>query len=133
MMMNPYPRVEDTALREARRQLLERGEIAAGLVDPRLARSWARSQDAGRSPVGRNLDAERLSASQLRHAHDRHQYFIAHAQPVMEYLYAQVEASHSMVILADDRGLLVHAMGDADFLGKAERVALAAGASWHEQ
>ncbi|WP_232756646.1 sigma-54-dependent Fis family transcriptional regulator [Thauera phenolivorans] len=133
MMMNPYPRVEDTALREARRQLLERGEIAAGLVDPRLARSWARSQDAGLSPVGRNLDAERLSASHLRHALDRHQDFIAHAQPVMEYLYAQVEASHSMVILADDRGLLVHAMGDADFLGKAERVALAAGASWHEQ
>ncbi len=51
----------------------------------------------------------------------------------MEYLFEQVRHSHSMVILADRRGVLMHTLGDADFLGKAERVALMSGASWHEQ
>lgn len=51
----------------------------------------------------------------------------------MEYLFEQVRHSQSMVILADKYGMLMHTLGDAGFLGKAERVALAAGASWHEQ
>ena len=133
MTMNPYPRAGGSVLRQARHLFLERGEIPAGLVDERLMRSWQRSRGAGLAPMGRAPDEPRLSGSHLRHALERQNDFIAHAQPVMEYLYAQLEASHSMVILADDRGLLVHAMGDPDFLGRAERVALAPGASWHEQ
>ncbi|WP_456085331.1 sigma-54-dependent Fis family transcriptional regulator [Magnetospirillum molischianum] len=37
-----------------------------------------------------------------------------------------------MVILADDNGVVIEALGDADFLERADRVALRAGASWHE-
>ncbi|GBG01059.1 sigma-54-dependent Fis family transcriptional regulator [Azospira sp. I13] len=132
-MIHPHPHAGGPLLRQARRLFLERGEIPPGLVDERLVRSWQRSQGAGLAPVGRNPDTPRLSDQHLRQALERHQEFVAHAQPVMEYLYAQVQASHSMVILADNRGLLVHALGDPDFLGKAERVALAPGASWHEQ
>jgi transcriptional regulator of acetoin/glycerol metabolism len=51
----------------------------------------------------------------------------------MEYLFEQVQHSQSMVILADNRGMLINTMGDVDFLSKAERVALASGSSWHEQ
>jgi transcriptional regulator of acetoin/glycerol metabolism len=51
----------------------------------------------------------------------------------MEYLYAQMRDSGSMVIVSDDCGVLLHTLGDADFLGRAERVALMQGASWHEQ
>jgi transcriptional regulator of acetoin/glycerol metabolism len=50
----------------------------------------------------------------------------------MEYLYSQTRDSGSMVILADDRGMLLQSLGDPDFVGRAERVALAPGASWHE-
>jgi transcriptional regulator of acetoin/glycerol metabolism len=132
-MIHPHPHTGGPLLRQARRLFLEQGEIPPGLVDERLVRSWQRSQGAGLAPVGRNPDTPRLSDHHLRQALERHQEFVAHAQPVMEYLYAQVQASHSMVILADNRGLLVHALGDPDFLGKAERVALAPGASWHEQ
>ena len=38
-----------------------------------------------------------------------------------------------MVILADAQGVLMHTVGDLDFLSKAERVALRCGASWAEQ
>jgi transcriptional regulator of acetoin/glycerol metabolism len=37
-----------------------------------------------------------------------------------------------MVILADANGLLLETVGDAEFLDRADRVALAAGASWDE-
>jgi transcriptional regulator of acetoin/glycerol metabolism len=51
----------------------------------------------------------------------------------MEYLFDQVRDSHSMVILANNHGTLMHTMGDVDFLTKAERVALSSGASWLEK
>jgi len=132
-MIHPHPRPGSPVLRQARRLFLEQGQLPPGLLDERLLRSWHRSRGAGLEPVGRNPDVPRVSDQHLRLALERHQDFVAHAQPVMEYLYAQVQASHSMVVLADNRGLLVHALGDSDFLGKAERVALAPGASWHEQ
>lgn len=47
----------------------------------------------------------------------------------MEYLHAQTRDSGSMVILANDKGAL-QALGDPDFLSRAERVALTPGASW---
>lgn len=50
----------------------------------------------------------------------------------MEYLFEQVRHAQSVVILADSQGTLMHTLGDAYFLNKAERVALATGACWHE-
>ncbi len=131
--MQPHSLLPGSTLRQARRLFLEQGELPAGLIDERLARSWRRSLGAGLSPVGRAPEAPRLSAPQLGQALERQRELVAHAQPVMEYLYAQVRDSQSMVILASGRGLLVSVMGDPDFLTKAERVALAPGASWLEQ
>jgi transcriptional regulator of acetoin/glycerol metabolism len=37
-----------------------------------------------------------------------------------------------MVILADAQGVLMHTLGDLDFLNKADRVALKCGATWAE-
>ena len=50
----------------------------------------------------------------------------------MEYLLDQVSNSQSMVILSDHKGILMHTMGELNFLSKAERVALMCGASWNE-
>jgi transcriptional regulator of acetoin/glycerol metabolism len=51
----------------------------------------------------------------------------------MEYLYGQTRNSDSMVILADERGLLLQTMGDPGILSRAQRVALSPGASWGER
>jgi len=51
----------------------------------------------------------------------------------MDHLFEQVRHSQSVVILADPRGMLMHTLGDAYFLERAERVALMCGASWHEE
>ena len=127
-------KLDRASLRRARDLMLERGEVPLGyLVSALLARSWRRSVDAGLAPDGRLPDACRLTAPELARAAERQSELIAHAKPVMEYLHAQTRDSGSMVILADDKGVLLQAIGDTDFLTRAERVALTPGASWHER
>jgi transcriptional regulator of acetoin/glycerol metabolism len=126
--MLPAPQV-----RQARLQLIEQGIAPAPGIDERIARSWRRSLAAGLSPVGRIHCQDNLAGSALQRARTLHHELIGHSEPVMEYLFEQVRESHSMVILADPQGVLMHTLGDLDFLSKAERVALTCGASWAEK
>ncbi|MFZ4539576.1 sigma-54-dependent Fis family transcriptional regulator [Propionivibrio sp.] len=121
------------ALRQARMYLLEHGDCPPVGIDERLARSWRRSLAAGLLPGTGLADTEHASGMGLRHALASNHDLLAHSRPVMEYLFEQVRSSQSMVILADNRGTLMHTLGDTDFLDKADRVALSSGASWHEQ
>ncbi len=123
----------EAALRQARLQLLEHGEFPSDGIDARLARSWRRSLAAGLLPTDRLREAEHASGADLRHALIGNHDLLAHSRPVMEYLFEQVRHSQGMVILADKRGTLMHTLGHADFLDKAQRVALTSGASWLEQ
>ncbi|MDD2545720.1 MAG: sigma-54-dependent Fis family transcriptional regulator [Burkholderiaceae bacterium] len=121
-----------TTLRQARYQLVENGALAAGAIDEGLMRSWQRSLSAGLAPRGASPCADNLSGLPFEHARAHSHALISHSEPIMEYLFEQVRHSHSMVVLADQHGVLMHTLGDLDFLGKAERVALKCGASWHE-
>ena len=121
------------ALRQAREHLLDHGDCLAGALDERIARSWRRSLDAGLSPGGRAPDAAHAGAGDLSQLLACNHELLSHSRPVMEHLFEQVRHSRSMVVLADKLGTLMHTLGDADFLCKAERVALAPGASWHER
>ncbi|HNC52240.1 MAG TPA: sigma-54-dependent Fis family transcriptional regulator [Accumulibacter sp.] len=126
-------RLAGPALRQARQLLVEHGEVPPEhLVGSLLVRSWRRCLDAGLAPLGRLAEPMVLDPSQLQRASERHCELIAHARPVMEYLHAQTRESGSMVILADDRGILLQTLGEVDFLSRAERVALIRGASWNE-
>ncbi|GGX22859.1 sigma-54-dependent Fis family transcriptional regulator [Undibacterium macrobrachii] len=119
-------------LKQARLQFVERGITPTSGIDLRLAQSWQRSLSAGLSPVGRADCADNLSSANLQYARDFNHELISHSEPVIEYLFDQVKHSHSMVILADAQGVLMHTLGDLDFLSKAERVALKCGANWAE-
>ncbi|MCP5269545.1 MAG: sigma-54-dependent Fis family transcriptional regulator [Zoogloeaceae bacterium] len=131
--MRTHHPVPAPLLRQARLKLLENGDIPAGSIDERLARSWRRSLSAGLSPTGRLPGIDNLTGAELQRSLARNHDLLRHSRPVMEYLFEQVRHSHSMVILANNRGVLMHTLGDTDFLGKAERVALMSGASWNEQ
>jgi len=126
-------RLPPARLREARRQLLEAGDLDGGLIDPGLQASWRRSREFGLSPDGRTLGAPHASGAQLARALEHRHTLVSHARPVMEFLCEQMGDSDSMVILADPQGMLLHALGDAGFADKAARVALRPGAIWHEQ
>jgi len=56
-----------------------------------------------------------------------------HAAPVMSMLHEQIARSESMVLLTDAGGTIIHAIGDDDFLDRADKVALRPGANWSEQ
>jgi sigma-54 dependent transcriptional regulator, acetoin dehydrogenase operon transcriptional activator AcoR len=119
------------ALRHARQQLLETGQCPVGVLDERLVRSWHRSLAAGLAPTGRAA-TDLAGSGSLRQVLASNHVLLAHSRPVMEYVFDQVRHSQSVVVLADQHGMLMHTLGDASFVGKAERVALASGASWHE-
>lgn len=119
-------------LKQARLQFVERGIYSESEIDLRVAQSWQRSLSAGLSPVGASDCVDNLSAGNLDYARDMNHELISHSEPVIEYLFEQLRHSHSMVILADAQGVLMHTLGDLDFLNKADRVALKCGASWAE-
>lgn len=123
----------ELALRQARAFLLEHGDCPSGCLSDGIARSWQRSVLAGLLPTGRLANHEESGGSNLRHAIAFNRELLAHAIPVMEYLYEQVKNSHSMIILADKRATLMHTIGDLDFQNKADRVALSTGSSWNEK
>ncbi len=120
-------------LREARRQLVSNGRLPAELIQTDLARSWERSWQAGLQPMGRMPGAPNASGAQLARELERQRELVAHARPVMEFLHEQTRDSDSMSILAGPDGMLLHTLGDPQFIGRAERVALRLGAIWQEQ
>lgn len=77
--------------------------------------------------------APNASGAQLARELERQRELVAHARPVMEFLHEQTCGTDSMSILASADGMLLHTLGDPQFIGRAERVALRLGAIWHEQ
>ena len=120
-------------LREARRQLLDTGAVAHGLVDATLSASWQRSREFGLLPDARTPGVPHASAAQLRRALEHRHALVSHARPVMAFVSEHIRDTDSIVILADPQGMLLCAQGDTGFTDKAARVALRPGAIWHEQ
>ncbi|WP_341646584.1 sigma-54-dependent Fis family transcriptional regulator [Thauera sp. SDU_THAU2] len=116
---------------EARRQFFEEGACPDGELPNEVLRSWLRCRDAGVDYLasGRG-DPE--GRSELAEARERSELLLNNASGVMEHVYEQIRASGSMVILADDRGVILHSLGDPEFVGRAQRIALQPGASWSE-
>lgn len=116
---------------EARRQFFERGDFPDGEVSQEVLRSWLRCRESGvdyrddgrGDPEGRSGLAEARAQSED---------LLNNAAGIMEHVFEQIRASGSMVILADRQGMILHSLGDPDFVSKARRVALQPGSSWRE-
>ena len=106
--MRSHPLVPAQQLRLARQRLTEQGLAPAPGVDALLARSWQRSLTAGLSPTGRLHCQDNLVGPELQRSRALSHELISHSEPVMEHLFEQVRHSHSMVILADPQGVLMH-------------------------
>ncbi len=97
-----------------------------------IRQSHERSASFGLS-VSMRPDYRVLSAAELALKLGQNRALYTHALPVMETLYGQIVNTHSMVVLTDAEGLILHSLGDDDFLQRADKVALRAGAIWTEQ
>lgn len=118
-------------IRSAREQLLDSGEIPEGLLPDPIQRSWERCLETGLS-VKLRPETEPAALNQLNELRERNSRLLTQAQPEMESLYSHISGTQSMVILSDADGTILHAMGDQDFMSKAQRVALQPGFSWRE-
>jgi len=132
MTLSATPSASTADLGLARRWLMESGEVPSGLVEESLSRSWERSRHAGLSPVDGLVEPPLCGDGELRQALSAEHDFLAQARPVMDFVFGQMRDSGSLVVLSDARGLLLHSLGDADFLSRAELVSLRPGALWHE-
>jgi len=119
-------------LQQARQLFFTRGERPEGLVDALIVRSWERCQRFGLSESQAIAGRESLDRLALKTEQERNRYLLLQGRPIMEHVYEQIRESGSMVILADANGLLLETVGDPDFVDRAGRIALSAGASWDE-
>ena len=94
--------------------------------------SHQRSAGYGLCP-GARPDFMPLARSDLSLLVEQNHLLHAHAVPAMETLYQQIIDTHTMVLLTDAHGVILHSLGDADFIEKANRVALAPGVGWSEE
>ena len=94
--------------------------------------SHQRSLSYGLCP-GARPDFGPLGPTELSLLIEQNRMLHTHAVPAMETLYQQIVNTHNMVILTDAKGVIVHSLGDDDFLEKASRVALQPGVAWSEQ
>ena len=117
---------------QAREVFFDRGELPDGLLDPLIIRSWERCRRFGLQECGLNPQEQPLDRLALKTEQERNRSLLSQGRPIMEHVYEEIRASGSMVILADANGLLLDTMGDPDFVNRADRISLAAGASWDE-
>jgi len=100
----------------------------AGLIDQSHERSrsfgLSSSDEPDFSSPGRGVLTDALEESR---------FLFQHAAPVMETLYDQIVNTHSMVLLTSASGMVLHSLGDTDFLEKAQQVALMPGMDWSER
>ena len=115
----------------ARKRFLDCGSAPPGSVPEAVERSWRRCLDAGLDAGARPV-FEPVESARLRQFMEQSHLLTARAQPVMETLYEQIAHTESMVILTDAQGMILHSLGDDDFVARAHQVALQPGVSWDE-
>lgn len=119
-------------IRNAREHFLGNGEVPEGILPDPIQRSWKRCVNTGLA-IDLKSDIERADNGLVSQLREQNASLLAQAQPEMENLYAHIMNTQSMVILSDSGGTILHAMGNPDFMGKAQRVALQPGVSWREE
>ena len=109
--------------------------VAAPLADAQRSQAISQSHERCQAlGVSANAVPEisPAPAATLRQSVEQHRRLYQQAAPVMEMLFEQIVSTHSMVVLTDPQGTILHAVGDNGFLEKAQRVALAPGVNWSE-
>ncbi len=115
---------------KAREDFLSSGLIPVGVVNDTIIRSWQRSAERGIGMErGENRCIPRYDLMQRR---DKNHSLLIRSQPVMENLYHEICGTSSMVLLADSEGVVLHSIGDPNFVDQAQKVYLKPGGIWSE-
>lgn len=122
---------DSQAVLSAKREFLMAGDLRQGVVAQMIENSWRRCLAHGveaLSPVANEV----ITQHELARKCDKSHSLLIHAQPEMATLNEQIAHTRSMVILTDEEGIILHSLGDHQFLDKAQQIAMYPGCSWHE-
>ncbi len=130
--MQKYPLVSNVKINKARSEFFRCGTLPTGVVPDAILRSWQRSMASGVDVEVEPNDLPVLSRCELEGLTAQNRAFLAQSRPVMDNLYEQIKNSSSTVVLANATGVILHSLGDADFMARARKVTLLPGGIWSE-
>lgn len=119
-------------IQHARQSFFSRGSVPGGLISQPILRSWTRCAALGLEGRANSLP-EPLTSREFAISAEEAEAFKRFCRPEIEALYADAEATDSIVILTNARGLVLDTIGSVDFAQRAARVALMPGVPWSEQ
>ncbi|WP_243303644.1 sigma-54-dependent Fis family transcriptional regulator [Geothrix oryzisoli] len=112
-------------------RFIREGTLEPGALGPELEASWHRCRAAGVDPLaGRSTVI--LGSAEYAALAERKQDLIRVAKPFMENLYSLVAGSSFVVLLFDEQGYLLEAVGDQDRILASQDLNLNKGALWAE-
>jgi len=130
--MNRSSLVSNGKIKKAREFFFSRGTVPAGMLPELILRSWQRSAASGVSEGHHPKDLPALSSKELAALREENSDLVTLSLPAMKNLYEQIICTSSKVVLADANGVVLHTMGDPDFLSRARKVSLIPGGVWSE-
>ena len=130
--MNTKLEVATDEYSRLRKRFLDDGHVPDGALPPVVLRSWQRCRAAGLCAEDGRVRHQPIPSHELAAACERNKHFLSHAAGVMNHVHAQIRNTGSMLVLADTSGMILHAVGDREFIARAQQVALAPGATWDE-
>lgn len=104
-----------------------------GELKPHIHKSWSRCLRLGVNPSQKEVLGNIIDGNFLLSRMEQRSQLIGLAAPMMSYFHGLVRGVQGVVVLADHQGVIIHSIGDADFMSKAEGVLLKPGASWMER
>jgi len=119
-------------LAKAWEQFVNTGYLDADKVSSTIGESWQRCRGAGVDPYsggGWSL----IQGSELGKLLEEKGSLISITRPFMENLYDFVAGSGFMVILSDEQGHILEALGDEDIKTKSQEINLVPGGTWLER
>ncbi|AFQ43186.1 sigma-54-dependent Fis family transcriptional regulator [Desulfosporosinus meridiei] len=108
------------------------GESVESEVTPSIYRSWQRSLEYR---VDHTLISNQdiLSLPRLSERREAKEALIRAGETVLPYIFDLLGSTNYTILLGDNDGYIIEAIGDAPFMTKAQRVNLSPGASWSEE
>ncbi|GAB4270020.1 MAG: sigma-54-dependent Fis family transcriptional regulator [Deferrisomatales bacterium] len=107
---------------------VRKGTVDPALIRASILRSWERCREAQVNPTG-GVGWDFAALGELEKAHYR---LLEASEPITETLGQCVRGTGMVIVLTDPRGYILQTLGEAQTLGRADRLNFGPGANWSE-
>ncbi|MCC5909748.1 MAG: sigma-54-dependent Fis family transcriptional regulator [Clostridiaceae bacterium] len=119
-------------MKQAWNKFLLSGKVEEGCVRKVIAESWTRCRDHGVKYLDGYYE-NLLSREETERFIEERKQLIDIARPIMKTLFKCVEGSSFIVVLTNEKSVILEIMGDSDVLERTKTINFLPGASWSEE